>query len=622
MYYHDHGFKNLMAIVKENKIAENRTLLEKTFCLMKKHYKGKKRLSEKPFLNHLINTAYILAEKNLDEETIAAGLAHDFLDNNLGNKTILEKETGANVAKIVEEITIIDQIVLKNRGIIPIKNLSDCVLASAKDVRTLIVQLAATLDNLRNMGILGKKEQVEKAEDAQELYVPIAHKLGLYAIEWEINDLCFKIMDEKEYYAIKKELNEKRNEREKIIEMFIQEIKQKFGEKNVNATIYGRPKSFYSIYKKMQKSNKKLNEIMDLLGIRILCDTVEECYSILGIVHANYNLLPHHFDDYLANPKPNGYHSLHTVIEWGKRNIEIQIRTYDMHYEAEEGIAAHWQYKEFQGNPYFDKKLSWAKQLVNWQQKNPSLLRNFQVDLGENRIFTFTPKKKLIILPEKSTPVDFAFAVHTQLGLLCKKALVNGKTITLDKELQNGDTIEIIKDANPQVKKSWLSFAKTEKAKEKIRKKLGIPQKSQKANIKVKKREEGKILLAKCCNPLPGDEVIGYRTTKRKIIIHKTDCINKKNLKKENIIEMTLGEKKENYTTKISITATQGPKVLERILKTLTQEQITIKSTRAEYDKSNIMTTEFEIVIKSVSQLNKLIAKLRRTPGIIEIKRI
>lgn len=624
MQYKNKSFESLMELVKEKKIG-NVKFIEKTYNFVEKHYKEKKRESGAAFITHLLNVAYQLAEMDVDAETISSGLAHDFLDESFENKKILEKETSKTVARIVEEVANIDQVVIRNRGKIATKNLTNVLLANARDVRTLLVELSAALDNLRHMENIKKEKQRELAEVADEIYVPLAHKLGLYFLEWEINDLSFKILKPKEYYNIKKALNEKRKTREETIELFIKEIEGKLKEKNIDALIYGRAKSFAGIYNKMQKQNKKLEELMDLLALRIICNSVGDCYTILGIIHANYKLLPHHFDDYIANPKPNNYRSLHTVIEWNKKNIEIQIRTYDMHYDAEEGMASHWQYKEFKETPYFDKKLTWAKQLVNWQQKNPSMLKNFNIDLSENRIFVFTPKKQVIMLPEKASPLDFAFALHTQLGFLCKKALVNGKPVALDYELKNGDSVEIVKSPKAGVKKSWLGFVKTEKAKTKIRKKLGIPQKTVKMGAieKYSKVADENAVLAKCCNPLPEDEVFGYRTTKRKITLHRIDCANKKNLKKENIIDVKLGKgKRDSYRTKISINALDDPKVLEKILKILALEEVTIKSTSSKYSKNNIMKTEFEIIIKNLIQLKKLMAKIGKTPGIMEVKRI
>lgn len=622
MEYKDQSFENLMKLVKENK-TPNSTIIEKTYKLVKEDCKGEKRISGKPKTQHLLNTAYRLAEMKLNANTIAAGLAHDFLDVSDEKKDVLRKETNKTVTKLVEELAVMDQVVTKNVEKIATKNLINVLLANTTDVRTIMIDLAATLDNLRNMEKLNKEKKNIETKLAAELFVPLSHKLGLYSIEWELRDLSFKILKPDKYYEIKKAVNEKRKTRDNIINSFVKELEEKLEEKKLEVGIQGRVKSFAGIYEKMKRKQKKANELMDLFGVRILCDSVEDCYTILGIIHANYDLLPHHFDDYIANPKPNNYRSLHTVIEWKNKKIEIQVRTHEMHSEAEEGIAAHWQYKEIKETPYFDKKLTWAKQLVNLQQKNPSMLKNFKIDLGSRNIFVFTPKKQVVMLPVKATPLDFAFSLHTQLGFLCEQTLVNGKKVALDHKLKNGDSVEIIKSQKAEVKKSWLKMVKTEKAKLKIRKKLKLPLKSPKKKEEKKERVKEKNITAKCCNPLPGDKVFGYKTTKRKLIIHRMSCKNKKNLMKEGIVSTKLERKKgEEYRTKIRITGLGDPKAMARILKILSAEDVPIKSTTEKSKEESIMKTELEIVVKNLKHLEKLIGKIEKIPGILEVKRI
>jgi len=417
-------------------------------------------------------------------------------------------------------------------------------------------------------------------------------------------------------------MGETRERREEIIKDIIKDLDEKLKQQRIDATIYGRPKSFYSIFKKTQAQGKKANELADLLGIRILCNNIEECYTILGIIHGSYNQFPH-FDDYIAHPKSNRYRSIHTAIEWGKNKVEIQIRTYDMHQDAEDGIAAHWQYKKFWRDPFFDKKLILTKQIINWKAKS-NLLESLRIQFGMNKIFAVTPKNDIILLPSGSTALDFAFEIHTDLGTKCKKVFVNKRSVSLDYELRNGDFVEVIKGEKDEMKKQWLNFVKTDKARIKIRKKLGMSLSNVKTKEnKIETKDFGeKVRLAKCCNPLPGDIVISHKTTKRKAVIHRKDCNEIKNNSSKFAPFILGGLKEKIYSTKIALTAIDYPHLLPDILKIVERNKAAVKTTKANYEGGNLAKIELELDISKSDQLKQILTDINKMPIVKQVERI
>jgi len=362
--------------------------------------------------------------------------------------------------------------------------------------------------------------------------------------------------------------------------------------------------------------------LADLLGIRIICNTIEECYTILGIIHGVYDQYPH-FDDYIAHPKSNRYRSIHTAIEWGKNKVEIQIRTYDMHQDAEDGLAAHWQYKKFWRDSFFDKKLILAKQIMNWKAKT-NMLESLKIEFGTNKIFVVTPKKDIILLPAGSTALDFAFEIHSDLGTKCKKILINNKAVGLDYGLQNGDMVQVVKGEQDEVKKQWLNFVKTDKAKIRIRKRLGMSlgTTKQKADRLSAIDLTDKVRLAKCCNPLPGDIVIVHKTTKRKAVIHRKECIEvKSSLNKAT--PFILGELKEKtYSTRIALTAVDYPQLLPEILKIIERNKASVKTTKANYEGGNLAKIELELDIPKSDYLNQILTDINKIPFVKQVERI
>ncbi|MEK6972708.1 MAG: HD domain-containing protein [archaeon] len=622
MRYVDASFEDLKLELGKYNSEYDAELLKKTFDFINKQYAEKKRESGKPFISHLLNVSTSLAEQHMDFTTICAGLTHDFLDNNLDQKKTLENLVGKDAANISEEAAKISEVIGRNFGKLNNDKLRLIILILANDIRTIFVEIAGALDNLRNTQNMPKQKTYELAKLTEEVYAPIAHKLGLYEISWELRDLSFKILNPEAYYSIKKEIVETREKREKVIKEIIVDLNEKLKQQGIEATIYGRPKSFYSIFKKTQSQGKKVSDLADLLGIRVICNSVEECYTILGIIHGAYNQFPH-FDDYIAHPKSNRYRSIHTVIGWGKNKVEIQIRTYDMHQDAEDGLAAHWQYKKFWRDPFFDKKLILAKQIMNWKAKS-NMLESLKIEFGTNKIFVVTPKNDVVLLPAGSTALDFAFEIHTDLGSKCKKVLVNKKPVGLDYELVNGDAVEILKGEKDEIKKQWINFVKTDRARMKIRKKLGmslggIKQKEDKMKIL---NPYEKIRLAKCCNPLPGDIVVSYKTTKRKATIHRKDCTGIKSDISKLAPFLLGGLKEKTYSTKIALTAVDYPHLLPDILKIIERNKSLVKTTKANYESGNLVKIELELDMPKSDQLKQILSDINRIPIVKQAERI
>ncbi len=353
---------------------------------------------------------------------------------------------------------------------------------------------------------------------------------------------------------------------------------------------------------------------------------MRECYEILGIAHSEYRTVPNQFTDYIANPKKNGYRSIHTAVEWNNQPLEIQIRTREMHYECETGLASHWQYKHYAKDDFFDKRLSWAKQLVEWHRTardSRNLAHSLKMGFGQNKIFVFTPKQKVIVLPEGGSPIDFAFAIHSDLGVKCHKAKVNGKIVPLSHKLENADTVEIITSNQLQLKRAWLNLVKSSKAQAKIKQKLGI--KSAKKVVLEKKDErltsDKNIRIAKCCNPVPGDEIIGVRTTKRKISVHRAECGNALRILKERRMEVKWDLAEKDYIVGIKVLARDSPGLLPAILKIISGTKVSIISTDAKTNRNNILQSKFNIKIKNIEQLENIIKKISALPTVFETGR-
>jgi GTP pyrophosphokinase len=598
------------------------------------------------------------------------------------------------------------------------------VVAMAKDIRVIIVKLADRLHNMRTLEYMTDEKKKEKAIETLEIYAPIAHRLGISKIKWELEDLSLRYLDPENYYDLVDKVSKRRMEREAYIDQIIGILHEKLGEMGIKADINGRPKNFYSIYKKMMYQGKAFEQIYDLTAVRILVDNIKDCYGALGIVHTLWKPLPGRFKDYVAMPKPNMYQSLHTTVMGNKGEIfEVQIRTYEMHRTAEYGIAAHWKYKE--GNPKtdnFDEKLTWLRQLMEWQSdlNDPKeFMEALKIDFFTDEVFVFTPRGDVINLPEGSTPIDFAYRVHTDVGNKCVGAKVDNRIVPLNHKLRNGNIVEVITSSNSNgPSRDWLKIVKSNQAKTKIKqyfklkerdkniakgkeylekeiKRLGykpsdilkdewlkniatkvsinsiedlyasigygsitlnqvinklkeiysehfkpeekdiIESNIQKAarkskpkhtqGIKVKGIDNIKVRFSKCCNPVPGDDIVGFITRGRGVSIHRTDCPNIKSdlADEERLIEVSWDfEKKASYNAEIQVRAADRPGLLAEIALKINDADVGLVSlnARTNKDKSVLITMILEIHDKE--QLNDLMKKVRKIGNVFDVYRV
>lgn len=620
--------QNKELIIRLDKNTSERQGDKETSIIRKAYLLAEKDAKEKGTQKKLEQKARVakkLFDLGFDNTTIATSIIKD-LTKKTKTTTGIKEALGKEIEQITTDYNKIEEIEKNNFGKIENSQLSTVILASSTDLRTLFIKLAARIDALQNPSELTKKELAKKAEAALEIYAPICQKLGLYEIQGLLEDASLKTLDPKTYENIKKQLGKTREERNKEAEEAIKEFTELAKKEKKKVTVQGRAKNIYSINEKMKKQGKELKEITDLLGVRYICETVRECYEMLGVVHSEFKTTPNQFTDYIANPKKNGYRSIHTAVEWKGKPLEVQIRTWEMHYEGETGLASHWQYKEYTKDKFFDQKLTMAKQLVEWHKtsrEEGNLTHNLKMGFGQNKIFTFTPKRQVIVLPEGSSPIDFAYAIHSDLGNKCQKAKVNGKTVPLSQKLENGDTIEITPGKHLEVKRPWLTIAKSHKAQAKIRQKLGIasPTKKETKENKQPLTSDKTVRIAKCCNPLPGDKIIGIRTTKRKISVHRKICHNAENTPKEKKVNVEWGLAEKDYLVGIKIKARESPGLLPTILKIIGTENTTINSTDTKINKNNLLQCKFNVKIKNMTQLENMIEKIRNLPTVYEADR-
>ncbi|MGB9748867.1 MAG: RelA/SpoT family protein [Candidatus Woesearchaeota archaeon] len=606
-------------------------LISKAYDFAKKKHERQLRKSGEPYFIHLTEVAYILSELRCDTQTIVAALLHDCVEDTAVKIEDIKKEFGEDVATIVDGVTKIQRVKLSKEENIA-ENIRKIILATGKDYRVILVKLADRLHNIKTLKFLEPERQKEMAKETLEIYVPIAYKLGMYNIKSEMEDLCFKYLNPEPYEELKKKIGKKREEREAEVKEIVDKFKKELSENGYEVEVFGRAKNFYSIYKKMITKNKGFEEIHDLIAIRIITKTVDDCYKILGYLHSKYIPIMKEFRDYIAIPKPNGYQSLHTTLLYEKKPIEVQIRTWEMHYNAEDGIAAHWRYKGTEKDSDFDRRINWLKRILSWVQEAESAEKFFEdlkIDLFKNEIVVLTPKGDSVILPEGSTPVDFAYAVHTHLGDKCSKAIVNGKIVSLDKELESGDVVEIITSKNAKPSSSWLKFVKTKTASQKIRKALGIPKedKSIKANAELSEQQLLKLLdlkgikpslvkFGKCCNPQYGDEIIAIKTKDGKYTIHKKNCINQFSSPREQtiLLEWKSEDKGEEYTLNVSFIDRVG--LLSDILKAISSRKINVTSVKSKTTKRGALLT-FQLNCDDSKKIEELKEELKKINNIL-----
>lgn len=461
------------AVLSYNEKADT-SIIEEAYKYAIEAHQGQKRLSGEAYIQHPLHVAYILAELELDVVTIAAGLFHDVVEDTPVTLEDIRARFGDEMALLVDGVTKLSRIEYTSKEEQQVENLRKMFLAMAKDIRVIIIKLADRLHNMRTLSHQPKDKQKEIAKETLEIFAPLAHRLGIFRIKWELEDWALRFLKPDTYYDLVKKISMRRIEREEYITEVIGILKQELEKVNIKADISGRPKHFYSIYNKMVKEDKSINEIYDLIAVRVTVNTIKDCYGVLGAVHALWKPIPGRFKDYIAMPKPNMYQSLHTTVI-GPRGepFEVQIRTWEMHRTAEYGIAAHWKYKDHvEGDRQFDEKLAWLRQLLEWQRDMPDareFMESLKIDFFSDRVYVFTPKGDVVELPAGSIPVDFAYKVHTQVGHECSGAKVNGRLVSLDYKLKTGDIVEIITNKGSGPSRDWLSIVQTSQAKNKIR---------------------------------------------------------------------------------------------------------------------------------------------------------
>ena len=713
---------------KETSKRVDTKLIMKAYNLADGKHKNQCRKSGEPYIIHPMNVAYILADIGLDDETICAALLHDVVEDTDVTDEDLRRDFGDEIADMVAGVTKLGTMQFSTVEEQQVEDYRKMFLAMGKDIRVIIIKLADRLHNMRTLKFLKRDRQIANAKETMEIYAPLANRLGLYSMKWELEDLSFKYLYPEEYHELVEGINKKREERLSFIEKIMADIRVQLKKQHIDAEVTGRAKHLYSIYRKMKRDNKTLDQIYDLFALRILVNSIKDCYAALGVVHEMYSPMPGRFKDYIAVPKPNMYQSIHTTLLGDKGTpFEVQIRTWDMHRIAEYGIAAHWAYKEAS---YFGKKqavkveedkLAWLRETLEWQkdmQDPQEFLDTLKTELFEDEVYVFTPKGAIKVLPRNATPIDFAYSIHEEIGNHMTGCKINSKMMPIITPLKSGDIIEIITSDNSKgPSRDWLKFVKSTKAKNKINgwfkkaekteniekgkdliekeiKRIGMShsdlfkqeyidsmldrykyksledmyaavgfgansavkiiakmlqeyrKEHQEEDIEEKmeelrKQKERKqkpsssgvvvegidnclVKLSKCCNPLPGDEIIGYITKGRGVSVHRKDCVNVKDLLTEEnrIIDVKWYEEtKEHYNVSIEVLANDRKGLLVDILNTIKETKANLMGVSTKTTKERIAIMDIDIEVENIEELNKVIRNIKKVDSVYEVRR-
>lgn len=709
------------AIEKSNK-SYDLPRIEAAYELAKKAHDGQVRSSGEPYISHPIAVAVILVGLGMDSDTIIGGLLHDVVEDTSVTLEDIEKQFGADVAELVDGVTKLANIPYSSRAEQQAENVRKMLLAMAKDVRVVIIKLADRLHNMRTLDFRIPEKQRVKSLETMEIYAPLAHRLGIRSVKEELEDLSLKHLDPVAYHEIEQQLALRKEDREAFLKNIIKRIQARLESEHVTAQIDGRVKSIYGIYRKMYIQGRSFDEIYDIYAVRIIVDTVLECYNILGIIHDMLRPIPNRFKDYISTPKQNMYQSLHTtVLDKEGVPFEVQIRTWDMHYTAEYGVAAHWKYKiGMEGKDALDERLAWIRQLLESQKDSDDvedIVKSIKTDIAPEEVFVFTPRGDVIRLPQGSTVVDFAYAIHSEVGNKMIGAKVDGRIVPLDYKVKTGMIVEIITSTTQSngPSRDWLKFVKTSEARNKIRSwfkkekreenvaegKLALEKEmrrnliappaeerekfiadiaarqkyntvddfyasigyggvslekimprikddfirlyrkteqtlaptvkksSQKASngVIVEGLEGCLIKFARCCNPLPGDEIVGFITRGFGVSIHKCDCANVVNARRrgedpERWVKATWASKvKETFKSTLDILASDRIGILADVSVQLGNMRVPIHSVMAKELKTGQTSIQVSIGISDLNQLQTIINNLSRIPGVSSVKR-
>lgn len=629
----------LLDTIKKNNPKANTDLIKKAYEFAEKHHEGQLRESGEPYIQHPLHVAYILAELNLDEASIAAALLHDVVEDTKVPLSEIKKQFGEEIAGIVDGVTKITNMQMPDRETRGAENIRKVIMASARDIRVIFVKLADKLHNMRTLSSLREERRKRFAMEAMDVYAPIAYKLGLHSIKTELEDRAFEQIEPMVFKDIKEQLNKSMRQREKEIGRIKSVLIKELEKNNLEyAGVFGRPKHMYSIYKKMQKKGCCFENVYDQIALRVIVKTVKQCYEIIGIVHNLWKPIPEEFDDYIAMPKPNMYQSLHTAVMIEGQPVEIQIRTGEMDKIAEGGIAAHWKYKGVQGDMKFDSKLDWLKQILQWQKgmrDSKEFMEMLHVDIFEDEIYAFTPRGDVISLPKGACIVDFAYAVHSTVGDRCVGGKVNGKFVPLRTELKNGDQIEILTSNAQKPSREWLKFVVTSKAKTKIRQKIkeigGIPAKAPSHAVEQKRELEEcivsiegvsmpKLKIAKCCRPLPGDPIEAIVTKSGRTMVHKSGCHNlKKYVKSRKARKKASWIDVSGAIVEVKVEAYNRTGLFAEILNSLVSIQTQIKSAGAKPIHNDLVECSFTIESKGLQHMQDVVKRIKRIRDIKQV---
>ena len=700
-------------------------LIKKAYLTAATMHNGQLRKSGEPYIIHPVETAKILAQLGMDEQTIVAGLLHDVVEDTPYTEEQLTEEFGSEVALLVDGVTKLGNLVFETKEEAQAENMRKMFLAMSKDIRVLIIKLSDRLHNMRTIDYMPPNKIKEKCRETLEIYAPLANRLGMFNMKFELEDIALKHLEPEFYSNLAKQINQRKEEREQQINKIIEQLKGALDKLNIHYEVKGRSKHFYSIYRKMRDKHKQLDEIFDLMAVRVLVDTVKDCYAVLGVVHTMWRPIPGRFKDYIAMPKSNMYQSLHTTVFGDDEHpFEIQIRTYEMHQIAEYGIAAHWKYKEGIKSDQEEGKLAWLRQTLEWNKDmddSKEFMETLKMDLFSNQVFVFTPAGKVIELPAGSTPIDFAYKIHSAVGNKCIGAKINGKMVPIDHVLENGNIVEIITSANskgPNI--DWLKIAKSSNARNKIRQWLKKENKSEneekgksmlekyvrrkgydpqqiiktqrinrvakelkfpnvedlysslgyggtmlskvldllvkfydeEKQAELKKLKEIKnyehkpskkksentggisikgvdnllIRLAKCCNPVPGDNIVGFITKGRGVSVHRADCPNITSLPEEERarfidVEWDIEKQQATFETEVAIVGEDRKGLFSDLSKICEDMDVHITGVIGKSNNDNTASITLTVQISNVNQISQLISRFKSLMGVIDVYR-
>ncbi len=721
-------------VVKETKLSdlkkriqryypdlEDWDMVEKAYNYSMKAHSGQMRESGETFISHPLGVVMILAELEIDLITIIAGLLHDVVEDTDITLEEIRQEFGDDVAALVDGVTKLSRLDFTSREEQQAETLRKMFIAMAQDIRVVLIKLADRTHNLRTLRYLNTFKQKEIARETLEIYAPLAHRLGIYMIKWELEDLAFRYMQPTEYFQLVEKLDKKRKEREHFINQIIRVLQDQLAEASIEAEIQGRPKHLFSIYNKMKTQDKELSEIYDLTAVRIIVNSVKDCYHTLGIVHTIWKPIPGRFKDFIAMPKPNMYQSLHTTVFAAENELaEIQIRTLEMHRTAEYGIAAHWRYKEkIKNSGELDDKLTWLRQLLEWQhdyRDAREFIREIKGDLFTDEVFVFTPKGDVIDLPAGSVTLDFAYRIHTDIGNRCTGARINGRLVQLSYQLKTGDMVEVVTSKQGSPSRDWLNYVKTSHAKNKIRtwfkkerrdeniekgremiereiRRINVEQRillksdlfedvgitfnlmsvedlyaavgyggisvhqvisrlREEYNRKRTDKEQGEddlpelklvkhfkqatqgvsvqgmdnllMRVARCCNPVPGDEIVGLITRGRGVSIHRRDCPNILQYQGESgrLLEASWDvEAGISYPVGIEVDANDRKNLLADVMITVNESKVEITAVSARIDKNRNATIHMTLIVRDQVHLDQIMSKIKKVNEVYSVRR-